>query len=68
MVAKDAPGMKGSRSRNKDGQLRQKRADTQAGTLEKKYGVDLGVRSDAQLGTIRKRTGETGLKDILDGK
>lgn len=35
-VKNDAPGMKGDRSRNDDGQLRQKRSDTHIGTIEKK--------------------------------
>jgi len=64
-MAKDAPGMRGYRSRDENGELRQKRSDTQVGTLEKEYGVDLGRRSDMQLGTLRKELGVTDLKDIL---
>ena len=33
----DAPGMKGDRSRNQDGKLRDKRDDTHMGTIEKQY-------------------------------
>ena len=42
----DAPGMKGCRSRNQSGLLRDKRDDTHIGTIEKQYGIDFGVRSD----------------------
>jgi len=35
-MPKDAPGMRGYRSRNEDGELRQKRGDTHVGTIEKK--------------------------------
>jgi hypothetical protein len=64
-MANDAPGMRGYRSRNEDGQLRQKRGDTLAGTIEQQYGVDLGVRSDCRLDTLRERTGETSIAGIL---
>lgn len=62
----DDPSMAGCRSRNDgDGQLRQKRGDTQAGTIEKEYGVDLGVRSDARLDTLRQRTGENSVEGVI---
>lgn len=62
----DDPSMVGCRSRNDgDGQLRQKRGDTHAGTIEKQYGVDLGVRSDTRLDTLRKRTGENSIEEII---
>lgn len=48
-MGKDAAGMRGIRSRNKGGELRQKRSDTKIGTIEKKYGIDLKVRSDMEL-------------------
>jgi hypothetical protein len=64
-MAIDAPGMKGYRPRNEDGELRQKRADTLVRTLEKEYDVDLGRRGDMQLGTLRKELGVTDIKDIL---
>jgi hypothetical protein len=38
----DAPGMRGDRSRNDNGELRQKRSDTHIGTIEQKYNLDLG--------------------------
>jgi hypothetical protein len=65
MATKDARGMKGIRSRNDDGELRQKRSDTHVGTIEKKYNVDLGVRSDMELGTLLKATGYESLNDLL---
>lgn len=65
MAAKDAPGMKGYRSRNSDGELRQKRSDTRVGTIEKQYGVDLGVRSDTKLGNLLKERRVDSLNDLL---
>jgi len=66
-MAKDAPGMLGIRSRNQSGPLRAKRGDTLVGTIEKQYGVDLGVRSDMRLDTLKQRTGMASLNDILHG-
>jgi len=53
----DAPGMRGKRSRDDDGQLRRKRGDTHVGTVEQQHGVDFGVRSDMHLDTLLKRRG-----------
>jgi len=64
-MADDAPGMKGKRSRNADGHLRQKRGDTHVGTIEKQYGVDFGVRSDMRLDTLLKREGVESLDELL---
>lgn len=65
-VKNDDPSMKGQRSRNKgDGRMRQKRGDTRAQTLEREYGVDLKVPPNTRLDTMRKKTGETDLADIL---
>jgi hypothetical protein len=64
-MANDAPGMRGYRSRNDGGRLRQKRGDTRAGTIEQRYGVDLGVRSDCRLDTLRERAGETSIDGII---
>ncbi len=62
----DAPGMAGCRSRNDgNGRLREKRGDTLAGTLEREYGVDLGVRSDARLDTLRRLTGEDSVAGVV---
>lgn len=64
-MAKDAPGMRGPRSRNQDGRLRDKRDDTHIGTIEKQYGRDFGVRSDKQLGNFLKETGIASLNDLI---
>ena len=64
----DAPGMKGQRSRNDDGQLRQKRSDTHIGTIENQYGVDLNVRSDMHLGTYLKNNNINSLNDLINGE
>ena len=65
-MAKDAPGMRGTRSRNQDGRLRDKRDDTQMSTIEKKYDRDFGVRSDKQLGNFLKEKGIASLNDLIE--
>lgn len=64
-MAKDAPGMCGYRSRNQDGQLRDKRDDTHMGTIERQYDRDFGVRDDMQLGNFLKREGINSLNDLI---
>jgi hypothetical protein len=64
-MSQDAPGMKGNRSRNEDGQLRRKRGDTHIGTIEEEYGVDLGQRSDMHLETLLKQRGAESLDNLL---
>jgi hypothetical protein len=64
-MAKDAPGMYGYRSRNKDGQLRDTRDDKHVGTLEKQYNRDFGVRSDMQVGNLLKKTGMKSVNDLI---
>lgn len=66
MATKDAPGMRGIRSRNATGPLREKRGDTYVGTIEKKYSRDFGVRSDMHLDTLLERTGKASLNDLID--
>lgn len=66
-VKNDAPGMNGQRSRNNNGELRQKRSDTLVGTIEKQYGVDLDARSDMKLGTLLERENAASLNDLLHG-
>ena len=62
----DDPAMAGCRSRNEGkGQLRQKRGDTQASTIEREYGVDLGVRGDMRLDTLREITGATSIEGVI---
>ncbi len=67
-MAKDAPGMKGYRTRNEDGKLRNKRDDTHIGTIEEQYGVELGVRSDMHLRNLLKQQGIKSLNDLITGK
>ncbi|XOV67585.1 MAG: hypothetical protein ACFHU9_00155 [Fluviicola sp.] len=67
-IKNDAPGMKGPRGRNQNGQLRQKRSDTHIGTIEKQYGIDLGVRSDMHLGTYLDRNNIASLNDLITKK
>ena len=57
--------MRGERSRNQDGELRDKRDDTHMGTIEKQYGRDFGVRSDMQLGTFLEQKGVNSLNDLI---
>jgi hypothetical protein len=64
-MTKDAPGMRGYRSRNQDGQLRDKRDDTYVGTIEDQYGRDFGVRRDMHLGTLLEQTGMASLNDLI---
>ncbi len=65
-MTKDALGMKGIRSRNHNGRLRDKRDDTHMGTVEKKYDRDFNVRSDMQLGTFLKKNQITSLNDLIE--
>lgn len=67
-MSKDAPGMKGIRSRNSDGELRQKRGDTHVGTIEKNYNVELKVRSDMHLNTLLKKENVDSLDQLLRKK
>ena len=64
-MAKDAPGMKGYRSRNESGRLRDTRDDKQVGTLEKQYNRDFGVRSDMQVGTLLEKTRKASVNDLI---
>ncbi|HLA87845.1 MAG TPA: hypothetical protein VJL10_07480 [Anaerolineales bacterium] len=64
-MAKDAPGMRGERSRNQNGLLRDKRDDTHIGTVEKQYNRDLGVRDDMHLGNFLKHQGIASLNDLI---
>lgn len=68
VMAQDAPGMRGYRSRNQDGLLRDKRDDTHIGTIEEQYGVNLGARDDMHLGTYLKQHRIKSLNDLITGK
>jgi hypothetical protein len=65
-MAKDTPRMRGYRSRNEDGELRQKRGDTHVGTIEKQYGRDFDVRSDTHLSTLLERERVASLNDLIN--
>jgi hypothetical protein len=67
-MSKDAEGMRGTRSRNQTGELRQKRGDTYVKTIEEKYGIDFGVRGDMHLDTLLKKEGVDSLNDLINGK
>jgi hypothetical protein len=67
-MKKDAPGMKGYRNRNEEGELRRKRGDTHVGTVEDQYGHNFGVRSDMHLNTLLKRKGVSSLNDLISGE
>lgn len=60
-----ATGMHTNRTRDDDGELRQKRGDTKVGNIEREYDVDFGVRSDMRLDTLRQQTGLTSIQDLL---
>jgi len=61
-------GMRGDRSRNAHGELREKRGDTFVATIEKKYDRDFGVRGDMYLDTLLKKTGFKSLNDLVQSK
>ena len=67
-MSKDAPGMRGTRSRNQSGPLRDKRDDTHVGTIEAKYNRDFEVRSDMQLGTLLDKLNVASLNDLIKSK
>jgi hypothetical protein len=58
--------MKGQRARTERGELRQKRGDTHAGTIEDLYHVDLGVRRDKLLRNVLRDEGVESLDDLLE--
>ena len=57
--------MNTERTKNKDGQFAAKRFDTKVSTIEKQYGVDLGVRGDMKLGNYLKEKGCPSLSRML---
>jgi len=67
-MAKDAPGMRGNRSRNQNGLLRDKRDDTHVGTIEKQYDVNLKARSDMHLGTYLEKHNIKSLNDLINNQ
>ena len=65
-MEKDAPGMRGYRSRNEDGELRQKRGDTHVGTIEKQYGRDFYARSNTHLSALLERESVASLNNLIN--
>lgn len=64
-MAKDAPGMRGNRSRNQDGRLRDTRDDKHIATLERQYNRDFGVRGDMHVDTLLQQTGMSSVKQLI---
>ena len=53
------------RTRDANGELRQKRGDELVGNIEREYDVDFDVRSDMRLDTLREQAGLSSIKDLL---
>lgn len=49
----------------KTGRFHARRSDTQIGTIEKQYNIDLGVRSDMKLGNFLEEKGYPSLSKLL---
>ncbi len=62
---KDAPGMRGIRSRDEPGPLRRKREDTHMGTIEQQNDRDFGVRADMHLGQFLQDNGLDSLHQLI---
>lgn len=56
------------RARTTKGTYRQIRSDTRVDTIEKRYGVDLGARSDKQIGNYLREKGYPSLSRMLRDK
>lgn len=54
-----------TRVRTKTGKIQQKRGDTLVKTIETKYKVDLGYRSNAKLSTVLRKEGASSLSKLL---
>jgi len=54
-----------SSPRKKDEKISVKRYDTRVDSIEKKYGVDLGVKPGMKLGNYLKQKGYSSLSDML---
>lgn len=64
-MKKDAPGMKGLRSRNEHGPLRKTNGTKHVGTLEAQYNVNFGVRSDMKTDTLLEKLKVSSVKKAL---
>jgi len=56
------------RTRTGKGNYRPVRGDTKIGTIEKRYRVELGVRSDMKLGTFLREKGYPSLSRMLENR
>lgn len=54
-----------NRSRTNNGVFRPIRGDTKVSTIEKRYNVSLGVRSDMKMGNYLKQKGYPSLSEML---
>lgn len=61
----NAQNMPGHAARTQKGHLRRIRGDTQIGTLEKRYDVDLGVRDDMHWDTFKQEKKVESVKEAL---
>ena len=55
-----------SRSRTSQGTFRPVRSDTKVSTIEKRYNINLGVRSDTKIGNYLKQKGYPSLSGMLN--
>ncbi|EKD65855.1 MAG: hypothetical protein ACD_49C00079G0019 [uncultured bacterium (gcode 4)] len=67
-MTQDAAGMRWYRSRNQNGELRQKRGDTHIWTIEQNYWIDLWVRGDMHLETFLENHNIESLNDLINWK
>jgi hypothetical protein len=64
-MRKDAAGMRGIRARNKGSELRDKRDDTRAVTIEEQCNRDFGVRGDMHLDRLLEKFGKASFNDLI---
>jgi hypothetical protein len=70
MAAKHFPKGLDGRQRDRDGEIRQKRCDTQVKTIRKEYGEHVlpGFRPTTRLDAVLKKTGAESLHQLLKMK
>ena len=61
----NAQNLPGHAARTQTGQLRRIRRDTQIKTLESRYSVDFGVRTDMKWGTFKREQDIDSIKEAL---
>ncbi|OGG78317.1 hypothetical protein A3A36_03140 [Candidatus Kaiserbacteria bacterium RIFCSPLOWO2_01_FULL_52_12b] len=59
--------MSTSRTKTSEGKFVAKRFDTKVSTIEKTYGIDLGVNGNMKLGNYLKQKGYPSLSKLLKG-